>query len=732
MRAATSHVSRPSRLTAFARASAPSVALIIATAFASACAGGGSDNGKGIVEQPAVCTVSAVSITPSSASVFLGATAQLLATPTSQNCTPVPTASWTSSAPGVATVSTTGLVTAVAAGTTTITVTVGAASGTANITVSLAPVGSLTISPSSATLVTGGTTTLSVVARDAANNVLTGRVVTFTSSAPGVASVGNGGVVTAVSAGTATITATSEGVSATANITVTIPAVASVTASTPSTALNLGGTMQASAVVKDGSNNVLTGRTVTWISSRPAVATISGSGLITALSTGTVTFTATSEGVSGDVAVTVQLPVASISLSLISIQLIPTNTASPTVTMRAADNSILTGRPVAWSSSAPSVASVNSTTGVITAVAVGTATITATVDGVSANMSVKVNPTLESNRFGIVWANQPSAPLNETYIADAQTSQNAAGGINSITRVGVGNYLVVFGKMAKVGVSAFRETFIVSAYGSAGESCRLGSWGDVNVTDLQVRVQCFTIDGAPVNSVFDLALVGSNTLSGQYAFAWNSSGTTSVGTADQDYAFNTGGTTPSLTRLAAGGYAMTSGFSSITKTTAMVSSYIEGSTCAVDFWNITTGILNARCAATNSATATDSRLTMLFMEAGRTGKRWGFVWSSQESPTLNTPNSPDAAYRNQSNGLNTTVTHNSPGVYTVTMPGLGTTAFNGTVFVSPYVGGTGGATGTCQVTGWTSNGSDLIAGLKCWDLTTKAPTDTRFVLIALE
>jgi hypothetical protein len=85
----------------------------------------------------------------------------------------------------------------------------------------------VTLSPSTASVQTGQTTSLSATVRDVAGNTLTGHSVTWSSSATSVASVSSSGVVTGVSVGTATITATSGGRSGTATVSVTTPPVSS-------------------------------------------------------------------------------------------------------------------------------------------------------------------------------------------------------------------------------------------------------------------------------------------------------------------------------------------------------------------------------------------------------------------------------------------------------------------------------------------------------------------------
>jgi hypothetical protein len=81
--------------------------------------------------------------------------------------------------------------------------------------------------------------------------------------------------------------------------------VASVTVSPASASVSVGGTQQFTATLKDASGTVLSGRSVSWSSSNPLVATVSGSGLATGLVAGTTTLTATSEGKSGQAALSV-------------------------------------------------------------------------------------------------------------------------------------------------------------------------------------------------------------------------------------------------------------------------------------------------------------------------------------------------------------------------------------------------------------------------------------------
>src|SRR5205823_4330898 len=179
-------------------------------------------------------------------------------------------------------------------------------SATAAVTVTTVPIASVTVSPASANLAVGGTTQLTVTAKDSIGNQLNSRVVTWSTSASSVATVSGSGLVTALAAGSATITATSEGKSAASAVTVTLVPVASVTISPPSATITVGATQQLSAVTKDAAGNTLNGRVVTWSSSAPGIATVNGSGLVSAVAAGSATITATSEGQTGTAVMTIQ------------------------------------------------------------------------------------------------------------------------------------------------------------------------------------------------------------------------------------------------------------------------------------------------------------------------------------------------------------------------------------------------------------------------------------------
>jgi uncharacterized protein YjdB len=314
--------------------------------------------------------------------------------------------SWSSSNSAVATVSGSGLVTAVAVGTVQITATSEGRSGSAALTVPSSPppppaaVASVAVALSSASITVGQTTNATATLRDASGNTLTGRAIAWSSSNAGIASVNSSGVVTAVSAGSANIVATSEGQNGSAALTVSAsppppPApVASVSVAPATSSLTVGGSVQLSATTRDASGNTLTGRSITWSSSNTGVATVSSSGVATAVSAGSANIVASSEGQSGSAALTVTAPapapVASVTVSPANAAITVGQTQQLTATLRDANNNVLTGRSTAWTSSNTAVAT-TSASGLVTAQVAGSATITATSEGVGGSATITVS-----------------------------------------------------------------------------------------------------------------------------------------------------------------------------------------------------------------------------------------------------------------------------------------------------------------------------------------------------
>lgn len=163
-----------------------------------------------------------VSLNKSSTSLATGTTEQLLATFLPSN-TSNQTLTWSSGNPAIASVSSNGLVTGIAAGTTYVMATAsnGVASSPCLVTVTLAqiPVTTVTLNNTSVTITKGSTAQLSATVSPAN---ATNTTLIWSSSYPGIATVSSSGLVTGIAAGTTSVSATASNGVQSGNCTVTI------------------------------------------------------------------------------------------------------------------------------------------------------------------------------------------------------------------------------------------------------------------------------------------------------------------------------------------------------------------------------------------------------------------------------------------------------------------------------------------------------------------------------
>ena len=341
--------------------------------------------------------VGAVILSPAQFSLEPGQTRQLTVQVTDDqgNLLTGRPVSFSTDGPSVATVSTGGLVTAIAPGSAKIRATSEGKTGTADVTVTSVSVAAVDVTPSQATLARGQTVTLTATARDASGNALPGRPATWTTGAPSIVSVSPAGVATVVGAGNGPVLviATVEGRTGTA--TINVRQVSSVSVTPSSNTVFVLATRQLTATPRDAGGNSISGLTPTWSSSAPATASVTPQGLVTGLLPGTATITAAYGTVTGTASVTVQLaPVASITVAPNPASVKVNLTIQLTATLRDANGNVLTGRSVTWSSGNTTRATVNSATGLVTGKSASTTpvTITATSGSASGQSQVTVNP----------------------------------------------------------------------------------------------------------------------------------------------------------------------------------------------------------------------------------------------------------------------------------------------------------------------------------------------------
>ncbi len=170
--------------------------------------------------------VAAVTVSPARPQLAAGDQVMLRARPVDANGAVLGdrTIRWQSEQPRIATVGQDGTVQGVASGTVTVTATVEGRTGRAEITVTDAPVASVTVEPATASLSVGATAQLTAATLDAGSRPLPNRAVAWQSSDPSVATVSGDGLVRALQPGSATIVARSEGQSG--STTVSVKAVA--------------------------------------------------------------------------------------------------------------------------------------------------------------------------------------------------------------------------------------------------------------------------------------------------------------------------------------------------------------------------------------------------------------------------------------------------------------------------------------------------------------------------
>ena len=176
-----------------------------------------------------------------------------------------------------------------------------------------------------------------------------------------------------------------------------VPTTISVTPST-ATLTALGRTVQLNAEVRDQDGQVLSGVTVAWSSSSPAVATVAANGLVTAVRGGIATITAAAGNATGSARVTVEQSAANVTVEPPSHSfeaLGDTIRAAATASDEGGQSIPLPA--VTWTSDYPEFAVVDST-GLITAVGNGTATITATVGTARGTAEVTVEQVPHSMR----------------------------------------------------------------------------------------------------------------------------------------------------------------------------------------------------------------------------------------------------------------------------------------------------------------------------------------------
>ncbi|HEV2490892.1 MAG TPA: Ig-like domain-containing protein [Candidatus Acidoferrales bacterium] len=336
----------------------------------------------------------AIQIIPSNPSVAAGLTQQFQATgkySDGSNKDLTASATWSSSNQAAASVSATGLASTNTQGTSTVSATFGKVTGTTLLTIARSNLVSLAVVPPTASIAANTTTVFKATGTftDGSTQDVT-NTVSWSSSATTVASVSNNipteGTARGLTPGSSTITASSGKISGSASLMVTSAVLNSITIAPLNLSVPLGvlQPFTATGTFSDGTTQNVT-NTLTWMSSSPSVASITTSGLASAVNLGTTTISANSGTVSSATSLTVN------AANLSSIAIIPGNPriAQSTSLQLQAIGTFNDGgtrnltNQVNWSSSDTTVTTIGASTGRAKGVAPGLTTITATLGSVT-------------------------------------------------------------------------------------------------------------------------------------------------------------------------------------------------------------------------------------------------------------------------------------------------------------------------------------------------------------
>lgn len=158
----------------------------------------------------------------------------------------------------------------------------------------------LKLSPKNTSLTVGQTTQLQASYTDE-QNMDRSELLQWRSNSSAVAEVQTGGIVMAKAPGQTWIVAFVPGKAADSTLVAVVAdpnSVALVEINVPQTTVLVGATLQCSATVRNSSNGIIQGKTITWQSSNTNVLTINNNGFATAESAGTAQITASVEGIS--------------------------------------------------------------------------------------------------------------------------------------------------------------------------------------------------------------------------------------------------------------------------------------------------------------------------------------------------------------------------------------------------------------------------------------------------
>lgn len=443
--------------------------------------------------------VISITVSPSTASVASGSSQQFTVSAMDANGNAVTVSpTWTVSG-GVGAIDGNGLFTGATAGSGSVVATVGSITGSSTVTVSTGPLATITVSPTTASVVSGAAQTFTSTGADAAGNSVT---ITPTWSVTGSVGTINSttGAFTATTAGSGSVVATSGSITGSAAVTVTAGALAGISISPASTTVTVGGSQQFTISGTDANGNAVT-VSPTW-SVTGGIGTISTTGLFTpgtSAAAGTVVATVDTFTAIADVTVA-EAPLASLTISPDPANVLSGTSLQFTVTGQDANGNAVTISP-AWTVSS-SIGTIDSS-GLFSAITAGAGTVTVTDGSISATANITVSAgTVSSITVSPSTANVVSGSTQQFTITAIDSNGNAVNVTPTWTVTGgvgtIGGNGFFTGGVAGSGTVA---ATVGAVSGSAAVSVTAGPLATITVSPASATVvsgaaQTFTATGA--------------------------------------------------------------------------------------------------------------------------------------------------------------------------------------------------------------------------------------------
>jgi hypothetical protein len=389
-----------------------------------------------------------------------------------------------------------------------------------------------------------------VVLRDSKGRPILGPLVTYSSEDASVVQVDQAGRLTATSPGTTQVSAkagSNQGKS-TVKVTGKPGSTSNTVRVSPSTSsVQSGQQLQLTAEVLDGSGTVLPGRSVFWWSADTRIATIDEAGLATGVSAGTAVINATSDGVTGSAALTVEAapPTAPAAPGRVT-DLTGVGSTTSEISVRFTEVSDGTGQPAKyqlrfgpapstnWGAMTP-VAS-GTCAGVVAGTSVGQS-LTCTVAGLTAGTSYDIQLVAYRGSMGdgtavfgelsnsARYATQASAGTASVTISPRDATLRSVGATHQFTvtvRDGSGNLVTnpgVTWVSSNTGVATVNSTGLVTARG-AGIALITAAAACCGTDTASVRVELPSAPPPPAEGINTLATINWTNGTGTSTAAW--------------------------------------------------------------------------------------------------------------------------------------------------------------------------------------------------------------------